>query len=262
MTHSPGNSTPPLRALVTGSASGLGRATAEVLREHGWTVVGLDLRPDGDDRQVDVADLASVTAAVEAAVEELGGLDGVAHCAGAFRNDMAPTHLMDPLVWDQTLQVNLSGSYHVARATLPHLMRTRGALTLVASIGADNPQPGGAAYAASKAGVSALAGTIAVEYGPRGVRCNAVLPGYMVTGMTAALLERDDLRAALEREVPLNRVADAREVAQAIAHTLSPEASYLSGARIVVDGAATLTAMTSASDVGRMWRRHQDALDG
>ena len=244
-------------ALVTGAAGGLGGATLDLLRERGWHAVGLDLRaPDGADAfvAVDVSDPAAVAGAVDAVVAEHGGLDAVAHCAGIFRNELTPLHLTSDEAWRATIDVNLTGTFHVARAVLPHLMTSRGALTLISSVGAANPQPGGSVYAASKAGVAALAGAIALEYGGHGVRCNAVCPGYMATAMAAPVLERPHLREALEREIPLQRVSDPVEVARLVAFTLSEDASYLTGQSLTADGGATLTALTTRRDLDRMWR--------
>lgn len=243
-------------AVVTGAAGGLGAATAAALSARGWTVAGLDrVTPEtAHAYEVDITDRAALSAAVADVLERYGRIDGVAHCAGIFRNPMAPLHLLDDTVWHDTIAVNLTGTYTVAKAVLPALMHSRGALTVVSSISATFTQPGGAAYAASKAGMIGLANAIAVEYGTQGVRCNAVLPGYMATGMAAPLLERPHLREQIEREIPLARVAAPAEVAEVVAFTLSSEASYLSGHSLVVDGAAHLTSMTTRRDNDRMWR--------
>lgn len=244
-------------AIVTGAAGGLGGAAVAALQDRGWTVAALDrIAPTADHPYVvDVSDAVSVAQAVGDIVARFGRVDGVAHCAGVFRNNLAPLHLLDDETWSETIGVNLTGSFHIARAVLPALLESKGALTLVASVSATFTQPGGAAYAASKAGVIGLVDAIAVEYGAQGVRCNAVLPGYMATGMAAPLVDRPHLRAEIENEIPLGRIADPSEVAGAVAFTLSPEASYMSGHSLVVDGAAHLTSMTSRRDVDRMWRR-------
>lgn len=244
-------------AIVTGAASGLGAALLALLRAEGWRAVGVDrVLPDNDPdfHCADVSDPAAVERAVAQIHADVGDLHAVAHCAGIFRNTLTPLHLTTDDAWGETVGVNLTGAFHVARACLPHLMRSRGSLVLVSSVGAFNPQPGGSAYAASKGGVAALAGSIALEYGTQGVRCNAVMPGYMSTAMAAPLVARPHLREQLESEIPLGRISDPLEVAALIAFLLGPTSSYLTGQNIVADGGATLTSMTSRRDIDRMWR--------
>lgn len=244
-------------AVVTGSASGLGRALAGNLRSSGWTVAGLDISEptDDDSLAVDVTDATAVADAVDHVAERHGRVDALAGCAGIFRNTLAPVHLMSPDDWRATIEVNLTGSFNAARAALPHLMATQGALVLVASVAAQQPQPGGSAYAASKAGVVALARAIALEYGPRGVRACSVSPGYMDTAMSAPLLQRDHLRRSIEAGIPVGRVAAPGEVANVIAFLLDAGAGYVSGQDVVVDGAASITSFVGPDDVPRLWRR-------
>jgi NAD(P)-dependent dehydrogenase (short-subunit alcohol dehydrogenase family) len=253
------------RVLVTGAASGLGRATVGLLRAGGATVAGVDVHTpdpagDGTDPDVvlpaDVTDAAAVRAAVDEAAAALGGLDGLVLCAGVFHNRLIPTHLLGDEQWDRTLAVNLTGAFSTLRAALPHLVSGGGgAIVVVASTAARVPQPGGAAYAASKAGVAALARTVALEYAVHGIRCNAVLPGYLATPMTAKALSIPDLRAGIERAIPQHRIADPAEVAAVIRFLLSGAASYTTGEEVVVDGGSALTAYTADDDVDRMWRR-------
>lgn len=250
--------TMPRTALVTGAGSGLGAQVTAVLRAAGCAVAGVDLAPcDADVPLVaDVSDPTQVAEAVRAAAAELGGLESAATCAGVFRNQMQPVGSLDIAEWRRTLDVNLTGSFLVARACLPHLERSAGSLVLVASVAAQHPQPGGAAYAASKAGVAVLAKAVALEYGPRGVRCNCVSPGYMETGMTAAVLARPERREALAASLPAGRIADPAEVARSIAYLLGPDSSFVTGAELVIDGGGVLTAYASVADVARMWRKH------
>jgi NAD(P)-dependent dehydrogenase (short-subunit alcohol dehydrogenase family) len=247
------------RVLVSGAGGGLGLATLLLLRENGWHAAGLDLFvPEGLEGPFfacDVTDPAQVEIVVSRLVENWGGLDGLAHCAGIFRNTLTPIHLLSDEDWDATISVNLTGSFVLARAALPHLVRSgSGSIVLVSSIGADSPQPGGGAYAASKAGVAALASAIALEYGIHGVRCNAVLPGYMDTRMAAPVLGRPHLREALEKEIPIPRVADPVEVSRAIAYLLSEAASYVTGHQLRVDGGVSLMSLTTRRDLDRLWR--------
>lgn len=247
------------RAVVTGTASGLGRALAVHLRAEGWRVAGLDRAGATGDLtyDVDVTDVAAVTAAVGTAAAELGGIDALASCAGVFPNTLAPVHMLDHDVWDLTLGVNLTGSFNVARAALPHLIESKGAIVLVSSTAAEHSQPGGAAYAASKAGVRALARSIALEYAPLGVRACSVSPGYMQTAMTAKVLSRDDIRAGVEASIPLGRVSNPAEVAEVIAFLLGTRASFLTGEDVTVDGGGGLMAYVAPGDVAGMWSRQE-----
>lgn len=246
-------------ALVTGAASGLGAATAGVLRAQGSRVAGLDLHATDDacefGLEVDVADAGAVEEAVCAILDRWGRIDRVAHCAAIFGSGGVPLHAVDLDTWNRTMAVNVGGSFHVARATLPELVRRRGALVLVASVAARHPQPGGAAYATSKAAISGLARSLAVEYGHLGVRVNAVSPGWMDTPMAAPVLGQPQLRTQIERRVPLGRVAAPSDVAETIAWLLSDHAGYVSGQDLVVDGSAGLTSFIAPDDVANAWRR-------
>jgi NAD(P)-dependent dehydrogenase (short-subunit alcohol dehydrogenase family) len=245
------------RALVTGAGSGLGAALVTILRAEGWEVAGIDLHDaQGDHRyQADVSDPAEIADAVQRAATDLGGIEGVANCAGIFRNSLSPVHALDLEAWHSTLAVNLTGSFHVARETLPHLMKTRGAMVLVASTAAEHPQPGGVAYAASKAGARSLARSVALEYAAQGVRACSVSSGYMRTAMTEKVLARDDMRSAIEASIPAGRAADPAEVATIIAFMLSNRTTFLTGQDVTIDGGGALMAYVGNTDVARMWSR-------
>lgn len=251
--------TSPRVALVTGSGSGLGKAVAAALQAQEWQVAGLDITDSVADLPltVDVTDPPAVRRAVATTIERFGRLDAVAHCAGVFRNTLTPVHELDDDAWSTTLGVNLTGSFNVARATLPALVESHGTMVLVASTAARHPQPGGAAYAASKAGVRALAQGIALEYAPLGVRTCSVSPGYMETGMTAKVLSREHIRSAIEASIPLGHIADPAEVADVIAFLLGDGARFVTGQDVMVDGGGALTAYVGTGDVANMWERHR-----
>lgn len=246
------------RIVVTGAASGLGRALVARLRASGHLVAGIDRTPgfDADVSQVaDVSDADAVNAAVSAAANELGGLQGLAVCAGIFDNTLTPVHAMGDEHWSRTLAVNLSGAFNTARAVLPYLLEGGGSIVFVASVAAHSPQPGGAAYSASKAGVTALARSVALEYAPHAIRSNSVLPGFMATGMTSFLQERPQLRESIAQTVPLGRIAEPDEVAAVAAFLLSDEAGYLTGQEITVDGGSSVTTFARTTEVQRLWDR-------
>ena len=236
----------PRRAIVTGAASGLGRACVEALRARSYAVAALDVEPVEVEAELvfrcDVSDLAAVATTVAQAASALGGVDAAAHCAGIHQDLVAPLHEVKPETWERTIAVNLTGSFAFARAVLPELVKTRGALVLVASIAVTQPRPGAAAYAASKAGVATLARAVALEYADQGVRVNSVSPGWIDTAMAAPMLERSSLRGRIEQSIPVGRVAAPEEVAAAIAWLLSSESAYVTGADLVIDGGLAVSA--------------------
>lgn len=223
-------------AIVTGGASGIGRATAERLREQGVAVAVLDRAgPD----PVDVTDTDAVDAAVAAAREELGPIDILVNAAGIA----AGGTLQDPDFlerWEQTLAVNLTGSMHLVRACIGDLLASEaGRIVNVASTEGLGASRVGSPYTASKHGVVGLTRSLAVEYGRRGITANCVCPGATLTGMTEIIPE--DMRTTYaRRNVPLGRYADPAEIAYMIVALTAVEASYVNGATIPVDGGLTI----------------------
>lgn len=245
-------------AIVTGAGSGIGAACARRLAADGCGVVlsgrrrePLDAIAAEIDHAVvvpgDVGDPEHAAALAEAARESFGGVDAVVLNAGT--GDSAPAGDDTPERWEQTIRTNLTGAFLVARAALPSLEQRRGAIVGVASVNAMRAGPGWASYCSSKAGLVMLCKTIANDYGPRGVRANAVCPGWVRTPMGDADMDdlatlrgtdREGAYALAHANVPLRRPAEPEEVASVVAFLLSGEAAYVNGAELPVDGGATV----------------------
>jgi NAD(P)-dependent dehydrogenase (short-subunit alcohol dehydrogenase family) len=142
--------------------------------------------------------------------------------------------------WELVLGVNLSGAFHVLQAAAPHIP-ARGSYTAISSIDSRSPVDGLAPYCASKAGVEALVRSAALELGPAGVRCNAVLPGLVRTPLMEVQLERPGVEEAFVAQTPLRGVAAGAEIADVVAFLASPAARWITGASIPVDGGMSLT---------------------
>jgi meso-butanediol dehydrogenase/(S,S)-butanediol dehydrogenase/diacetyl reductase len=240
-------------AVVTGSASGIGRATAARLADEGATVVAADRdldgveglvasRPEGAGtviaHQLDVTDPDAARALVDDTAATHGRLDVLANVAGILRFAHAVDHSRDD--WEQTLAVNLSGPWFLMQAALPHLEATRGNIVNVASAAGLVGQAYTAAYCASKGGLVLLTRSLAVEYATRKVRVNCVCPGQVDTNLLAdfAFPEGADARL-LDKLLPLVRAAAPEEIATLIAYLASDEARYVTGAALPIDGGQT-----------------------
>ncbi len=236
-------------AVVTGGASGIGRATCRRMAHEGARVAVLDL--DGDAAQVvaneiggvafgvDVGDPAALKAAVDASAAALGGLSTIYNNAGTAAFDQL--HELDPAEWDRVLRVNLTGVWAGIRAAVPHLLAAGGgSIVSTASISGTRPAAGEGPYAASKAAVAALTASAALEYGPA-IRVNAVSPGMIRTAMTAPWFEfMPDQWERFERDTPLGRVGEPEDVADVVVFLCSDLARFVTGQNIVVDGGLTL----------------------
>ena len=238
------------KIIVTGGASGIGRATARLFRQEGADVALLD-RSDNAAKAVadeigavafacDVADPASVSVAVEKAAEAMGGIDGVVNAAGI----LSETGIADTshTVFTQTLAVNLTGTFLVIQAATPFLRAAgKGTIVNIASgVGLMPTGPGSVAYVASKAGVIGLTKSAAIELAPV-IRVNSVCPGAVETSMTAAHIRTADgaPNPAIAARYALGRHGQPEELATAILFLTSDESSFMTGIALPVDGGRT-----------------------
>ena len=238
-------------ALVTGGASGIGRATAIRLASEGAAVVAVDvnaaLLSEVADRAAglsgsvstlvgDVSSEGGVEDLVGEAIARTGTLDVVVNVAGVL--SFSHTHEQSLDEWSRLIAVNLTGTFLVCRQALPHLLASRGNIVNLASTAAHKGQPWASAYAASKGGVLAFTRALAVEYAAAGVRVNSISPGAIDTPITAAfhLPEGADIKL-ISRVTPLGPFGTPEGIAAAIAYVASDEASHMNGADILIDGA-------------------------
>jgi NAD(P)-dependent dehydrogenase (short-subunit alcohol dehydrogenase family) len=249
--------------IVTGAGTGIGAAVARRLVRDGASVVLVGRRRDPIERVAvatgqtfvvaDASTAEGVDRIVAATVDAHGGIDGLVLNAGVMLPGTVAEASVDD--WRATLDVNLTGPFLLARAALPQLLERRGSVVSVASIAALRAGPGMAAYCASKAGLVLLTQCLAVEQGAAGLRANVVAPGWVRTEMADEEmdefggprgLDREAAYAEITRNVPARRPATADEAAAAVVWLLSPQAAYVNGSVLTVDGG------TSIVDVGTL----------
>jgi meso-butanediol dehydrogenase / (S,S)-butanediol dehydrogenase / diacetyl reductase len=238
------------QVLVTGGASGIGRATALRLAAEGAHVVVADRderllvevseRDDPEGGRItplvtDVSSEERVTRLVAETVQVLGGLDVVVNAAGIL--SFSHTHEVSIDEWNRLVAVNLTGTFLVCREALPHLVTSKGNIVNLASTTAHAGQAWAVAYSATKGGVLAMTRSLAVEYGKAGVRANTISPGAIDTPITGAFHLPEGADAALlQRAMPMGAFGSPDGVAAAIAYVASDEASHMNGADLVIDG--------------------------
>ena len=235
-------------ALVTGAARGLGYAIAVALQAGGARVVLADVSPTVTEAaetigaaeaiQMDVAQYPAVEAVLKYINERYGPPDILVNNAGITTN-IARTDRMEPAAWERELAVNLNGPFYLTRLVLPS-MKEKGwgriiNISSTAATGGLNRQSG---YAASKAGLIGLTRTVALEFSPYGITCNAVLPGLIETEKVGEL--PPEIRNAAIEHIPAGRTGKPEEVAALVAFLASPLAGYINGAAIPIDGGAAL----------------------
>jgi len=234
-------------ALVTGASRGIGRAIALALAGKGFRVVGTATSEAGAAAigealaahagcrgvVLDVTDGDAAGAAIDAVVRDSGALHVLVNNAGITRDTLSMRMKDDD--WNAVLATNLTAVFRASRAALRPMMKQRyGRIINITSVVGASGNPGQANYAAAKAGVAGMTRSLAREVGSRGITVNCVAPGFIETDMTRALPEAQS--AALLAQIPLGRLGQASEVAHAVAFLASPEASYITGTELHVNG--------------------------
>jgi NAD(P)-dependent dehydrogenase (short-subunit alcohol dehydrogenase family) len=226
-------------AIVTGAASGIGKATVELFRAEGATVVGADVNATGDILQADAGNEGDVQRLIEDTADRCGGFDIVFANAG-ISGGFASISEQSAEDWAGILRVNLIGPFLAIKYAAPILQRRGGgSIICTASVAGLRSGAGGAAYSASKAGVINLVQTAAQQLAASNVRVNAICPGLIETGMTKPIydLARDKGQEHRIGELtPLGRGGQPMEIARAALFLASDESSYVNGAALVVDG--------------------------
>lgn len=234
-------------AIVTGAGSGIGRGIAERLSSEGANVVICGRHQDKlhdaaaalpAERTLsvacDVSDAKAVDRLVATAVARFGGLDVMVNNAGTFAEGDVTQVTLDE--WDKTIATDLSGVFYGCRAALPELLKTKGCIVNTASVSGLGADWAMSAYNAAKGGVVNLTRSIALDFGARGVRANAVCPSLTRSEMTADMLDDEPLMAKFRERMPLGRVAEPADIAAVVAFLASDDARFVNGVNLPVDG--------------------------
>jgi NAD(P)-dependent dehydrogenase (short-subunit alcohol dehydrogenase family) len=243
-------------AVITGAASGMGQAASLLFAQEGASVVVVDLNVEAAEETVksiraaggkaiavetDVADEASVRAMVASAVEAFGRIDVLYNNAGIMPNDDGSVTDITEATWDRVMDVNIKSAFLCSKYTIPVMLKQRrGSIINVASfvafMGCTVPQD---AYTTSKGGMLALTKSLAVQYGPHGIRCNAICPGPIETPLLRALWTSEEARNLRLNRIPLGRFGEAKDIVYMALYLASDESSWTTGAWLVVDGGIT-----------------------
>jgi len=237
-------------ALITGAAAGIGRASAERLASEGASLFLVDVAREGLEetakrcaelgadvalRSCDVGDEAQVQQTVQACVDRFGKLDALVNIAGV----LLLKHLADISLaeFERVIRINLTVTFLMCKAAMPHLVMTKGAIVNTSSTSALAGMPYGCAYGTSKGGVLALTRTLAVEFGKQGVRCNALCPGSITTAMSGGgVLPKDADWKLVARATPLDTARGPEVVASVVALLCSDDGIHINGESIRMDG--------------------------
>lgn len=222
-------------AVITGAASGIGRATASKLLAEGWEVYAWDLNPGDLDgvrwSSIDVGDMAQV----RSAAAEVTSCDLLFNAAGIAPN--GPAEEMPAEQWAKVIAVDLIGTFYCCQALFAALAKGKGVIINVASTRAYRPAPGRSAYAAAKAGIVMLTQSLGLEWASHGIRVIAIAPGYIRTPLVQQLLDSGGLRSdVILKRTPLGRMAEPEEVAELVLSLSGPAFAFMTATTLTFDG--------------------------
>ena len=241
-------------ALVTGAASGIGAACAERFAREGATVVGCDIQNEGLESwasaiklspdstfegKLDVRDEGALAAWVKTARERFGRIDVLLNAAGVAGG--GPVHMVDLEEWRRVIDINLTGTFLASKHVLPTMLEQEsGSIIHIASVEGLEGNEGGSSYNASKGGVVILMKNMAMDYGRKGIRVNAICPGFIDTpfnhGFEVKMGGREKLEEYVDKTIPMSRFGTVEEVADGIVFLASDQSTFMTGHALVIDG--------------------------
>jgi len=234
-------------ALITGAGRGIGKTIAVKLAESGLDIAIADMNPVSDEVlreieeygtkclafQLDVTDVESVDSVVKKIIDETGGIHILVNNAGITKDNLFMR--MKPEQWSQVIDVNLNGVFHVTKAVIRTMVKQHsGRIINISSVVGFSGNPGQVNYSSTKSGLIGFTKSLSREVGTRGITVNAVAPGFINTAMTQALNESQ--QQAILNQIPLGRMGEAEDIANAVAFLASEEASYITGTVLHVNG--------------------------
>ena len=234
-------------ALITGAGRGIGKTIAVKLAESGLDIAIADMNPVSDDVlreieeygtkclafQLDVTNVESVDSVVKKIIDETGGIHILVNNAGITKDNLFMR--MKPEQWSQVIDVNLNGVFHVTKAVIRTMVKQHsGRIINISSVVGFSGNPGQVNYSSTKSGLIGFTKSLSREVGTRGITVNAVAPGFINTAMTQALNESQ--QQAILSQIPLGRMGEAEDIANAVAFLASEEASYITGTVLHVNG--------------------------